>query len=345
MAEQNKEEYPDPQTGNTRVEVKAGANPGSVGSIDPRIAEATRGYDQIWQTYQEMIDSLNRPETQEERLKRERREKSRGVMKSLADGLSALSSLYYTTQYAPETYDGNKTQYGAYQIALDRAKAERDKNDQAYFNLALKMGDLQNQRAKTVREMEAEAARERIANANLQIALNRDARDADLHEGKKEEQAGKARKALADAGISELKYANAPTELANKNKLDEEKAGTERSKQRYYRSGAVKNQAQANEANVRAAHVGEDKYITVTGPDGNEVRIYDSELDDLYQGASEETRARYNQEDTYNESKTPTKEQLRQVAADHVRANGKTKKSKGKASPTGGSTKKKSPTS
>ena len=120
--------------------------------------DATAGTDRQIKTIQDWMDAEeNRPETPEQRKKRERQEKSRRIIAAVSDGLSALSNLYFTSQYAPNMYNHEKSsQTNAVDARLEKLKAEREKNHDKFINFSLKLGDLENQRAATLRELEAQ---------------------------------------------------------------------------------------------------------------------------------------------------------------------------------------------
>ena len=85
-------------------------------------AEAVAGSDRQIKTIQDWMDAEeNRPETDEQRKKRERREKSKKIIAAVSDGISALSNLYFTSQYAPNMYNHEK---GSMTNAID-ARIER----------------------------------------------------------------------------------------------------------------------------------------------------------------------------------------------------------------------------
>ena len=54
------------------------------------------------------------------------------------------------------------------QAQLDKLKAEREANADKYLQYSLKIGDLQNDRAKTLREMEAEQEKRKLAREKAQ---------------------------------------------------------------------------------------------------------------------------------------------------------------------------------
>lgn len=185
-------------------------------------ADAVMGYDQQIAALQEAANKT-KPETEEERKKRERREKSKKIIAAVGDGLMALSNLYFTTRGAPNMYD-HKTmsQQTPLQAQLDKLKAEREANADKYLQYSLKIGDLQNDRAKTLREMEAEQERAKLAREKAQREQEEHGWLAALQPDKQREQAGKATKAEQEAVTAKAEADNAPD--LYKAKVDTEKA-------------------------------------------------------------------------------------------------------------------------
>ena len=173
-------------------------------------ADAVMGYDQQIAALQEAANKT-KPETEEERKKRERREKSKKIIAAVGDGLMALSNLYFTTRGAPNMYD-HKTmsQQTPLQAQLDKLKAEREANADKYLQYSLKIGDLQNDRAKTLREMEAEQERRKLAREKAQREQEEHGWLAALQPDKQREQAGKASKAEQEAVTAKAEADNAP---------------------------------------------------------------------------------------------------------------------------------------
>lgn len=185
-------------------------------------ADAVMGYDQQIAALQEAANKT-KPETEEERKKRERREKSKKIIAAVGDGLMALSNLYFTTRGAPNMYD-HKTmsQQTPLQAQLDKLKAEREANADKYLQYSLKIGDLQNDRAKTLREMEAEQERRKLAREKAQREQEAHGWLAALQPDKLREQAGKATKAEQEGITAKAEADNAPD--LYKAKVDTEKA-------------------------------------------------------------------------------------------------------------------------
>ena len=208
-------------------------------------ADAVMGYDQQIAALQEAANRV-KPETEEERKKRERREKSAKIVSAVSDGLQALSNLFFTTRGAPNMYDHKEaSQLTPLQEKLEKLKAERQANADKYLQYLLKIGDAQNERAKTLREMEAEQEKQKLAREKAQREQEEHGWLAALQPDKQREQAGKATKAEQEAITAEEEAKNAPA-------LYKEKVKTERNRGRAYVASAINSYASANEHNTNA---------------------------------------------------------------------------------------------
>lgn len=182
----------------------------------------TMGYDQQIAALQEAANRV-KPETEEERKKRERREKSAKIVSAVSDGLQALSNLFFTTRGAPNMYDHKEaSQLTPLQEKLEKLKAERQANADKYLQYSLKIGDAQNERAKTLREMEAEQEKQKLAREKAQREQEEHGWLAALQPDKQREQAGKATKVEQEAVTAKAEADNAPD--LYKAKVDTEKA-------------------------------------------------------------------------------------------------------------------------
>lgn len=184
--------------------------------------------------YDEVIDYMeewrrtHQPETEAQRKERERKERSKKLIATISDGLSAMSNLYFTTQYAPDSYERGRGQLNAVNGVIDKIKAERERDADKYLQYSLKIGDLKNQRAKTVREMEAERQRQKLAQEEAQRKAEQHNWLAALQPDKQREQAGKADKAEQEAiaaqavaeAAGDIQTAKLETERARRRKLD-----------------------------------------------------------------------------------------------------------------------------
>lgn len=113
--------------------------------------------------------------------KREKREKSARIISAVGDGLAALSNLFFTTQYAPNMYNAENSMSASTKAAQDKLKAQRDADRDKYLEYALKIGNLEAGKAKTLRELEAQAEQRRMAREKAQREREAADRQAALH--------------------------------------------------------------------------------------------------------------------------------------------------------------------
>ncbi len=209
--------------------------------------EAVMGYDKQIETLHQAAEA-SRPETEEERKKREKRERSKKIIGAIGDGLAALSNLYFTTQYAPNAYNANNSILAKTNERIEALKAERKANEDRYNNFMLKLGDVYNAKAQTLREMKAQQEAQKLAREKAQ-------RDAELHkfniavgEAKGRKENALADKAGYEATASKAVADSAPT--MQKAKLETEQAR----KGSYQASASASRAAAANSMASARAH-------------------------------------------------------------------------------------------
>ncbi len=199
----------------------------------------TAGSERKIRTLQDMIDTLEPLETPEQRKKRERREKSAKIISAVSDGISALSNLYFTSQYAPNMYNHEKSsQLNAQNAAIEKARKDRESNRDAHLRFALALGDAENERAKTAREIEAEQERRKLAREKAEHEAEEHGWKAVLQPDIQREQAGKADKAEQEARIAEVKAQNAPA-------MQQAELETEKARKGSYEASAGASRASA----------------------------------------------------------------------------------------------------
>lgn len=210
-------------------------------------AEAVIGLDHQIKSIQDWLDAEeNRPETPEQRKKRERKEKSKKIMAAVSDGLSALSNLFFTTRYAPNMYNHEKgSQLTPLNERIERMKAEREKKRAQHLNFSLKLGDIENERAKTLRELEAQQEAQKLAREKAERDAEQHRWLAALQDDKKREQKGKADKAEQDALSAQYEAENKPTELKLKNATETARAGSYKASAAASKASAVNSYASA----------------------------------------------------------------------------------------------------
>lgn len=99
-------------------------------------------------SYVDMFKQLNpyQPPTQEELEKERKKEKRERMFAAIGDGISALSNLYFTTQYAPNMYKHENSQSDKVKSKWDNLRADRDTQMNAYIKnlMAAQQADYEN---------------------------------------------------------------------------------------------------------------------------------------------------------------------------------------------------------
>lgn len=162
--------------------------PGTDGQPQEKRQEQTEEKKRL--SYVEMFEALNpqKPETAEERAKREKREKREAVLAAVGDGISALSNLFFTTQYAPNAYDPSKGMSAKARERWDRLRLEREANRRAYSDGYLRALAMDEAGDREERNWRHTLERERIADERYEIKAAQDKAMADLNEQLKRHQ-------------------------------------------------------------------------------------------------------------------------------------------------------------
>lgn len=238
-----------------------GADPEAYVVTQAQRDAATQGHDANIRAYRDWL-ATHPLESEEGRKKRERKEKARKLISAVGDGISAMSNIYFTSQYAPDMYTGRKSMADAAAAQIEKARAEREKNADQYMRFSLGLGKELGDRDKTLRELEAEMERRKIAAGEAARKRKEHEWLAALQPDKRREQKGKADKAGYDAETSRVKSVYAP-------KLQEAELTVKESQ-------AGKNNAQASAARASAAAHGRSNVSEFSAWDehGNEHKFH-----------------------------------------------------------------------
>ncbi|MDE6235283.1 MAG: hypothetical protein K2M56_06000 [Muribaculaceae bacterium] len=311
---------------------------------DAMRAEATAGSDAEIKTLEDYLKSVKAPETEADRKKRERRERAKKVISAVGDGLSAIGNLIFTTQYAPNMYNPQNSAVEKTLGSIERARKEREANLDAYMKYSLALGKAKGERAKTLRELEAEMEKRKQAAEKARQAAETHAFEKSLWPDKQAEQAGKTIKAENEGKIAKTKAEYAPQQLEAELNLTKEKTKTEKTRQTANSASAANSLASADEHRSAAEKNRKGDYIDVEDSSGKIHRIYDSDLDNLYMNVPEAVKEKFMQYDGHNFSKTPTTGEMRKAVAYHLKTLNKKHSPTGNKKPSPTGNKKPSPT-
>ncbi|MCM1320463.1 MAG: hypothetical protein NC217_08835 [Muribaculaceae bacterium] len=189
-----------------------------------------------------------KPLSKEEVEKLRRRQKAEGIISGVSDVARSIANMVAVHNYAPNMYDAGNSMSARAQARFDKDKAEREADNDKFFNYAMMIGRLKDQDKenrlnifKMNYQMERDALQDAIREASEKRAeakADRDEKLADLKyeiaQGKLSEQEAKAREQKIRADYAEELI---KADLAVKN------------------STVQKNKAQANRANRPATTV------------------------------------------------------------------------------------------
>ena len=133
------------QNSGSEASVSSGATTNPVAEAKP---SSSGGTSVASGGYEELFRKLNpyTPPTAEDIEKERKRAKRAQMFSAIGDGIAALSNLYFTTQYAPNMYDGARTMSAATKARYDKLLKDREEKTVAYYNglMRAKQADADN---------------------------------------------------------------------------------------------------------------------------------------------------------------------------------------------------------
>ena len=216
--------------------------------------------------YEELFKKLNpyTPPTAEELEKERKREKRAQIIAAIGDGITALSNLFFTTQYAPNMYDGKNTISQANKVRYDKLIKDREEKNTAYFNGLMR-----------ARQADAENAH-RERSWQRQLGLDQEARDryneSITHRNEREQ--------IADERYnSEQAYRRGRDEETDRRwqaNFDEDKRRSDRSYNFQVRQHNDNVAVRREQARATAARGVRGKQLGFADGNGNQVAIYEN---------------------------------------------------------------------
>lgn len=229
--------------------------------------EAVMGYDEQIAALKAAAAAVNQ-ETPEQRAKRERQEKSKKIIAATVDGLSALSNLFFTTQYAPNAYNPQSSQLGKVNGHIEALKAERQADADRYNNYMIRIGDTRNAKAKTIRDIRAQYEAQKLARQKAEQEAEQHRWLSALQPDKQREQKGKADRAEQQAIAAEAEAQYAPQMQEAKLQTEQARAVAQRaSASASYASAAAHNRSNPNEFSAWDENGREYKFRTKEAAD------------------------------------------------------------------------------
>lgn len=268
-------------------------------------------------SYTELYKKLNpyTPPTAEELEKEKKKQKRDQIFAAIGDGISALSNLFFTTQYAPNMYTGKNTMSERTKVRYDKLMKEREGKEKEYYEGLMRARIADEERDDRERKWQRQLG---LDDYNRIRNDAKEERDRQMFELNLQLQGNKISASEADAkrkGI-EAKYAE---------ELEKARLETEKAKVRYYNRGGGSGKA-------------------------GEYPWYDSDGNKHFARSYEAMRQNAIDNGTWNEETQASTTEVKSGRGKTVKTSETTKPGKGhsskpqKKSPTAGN-KKKSPTS
>ena len=216
--------------------------------------------------YEELFKKLNpyTPPTAEELEKERKREKRAQIFAAIGDGITALSNLFFTTQYAPNMYNGKNTISTANKVRYDKLVKDREEKNTAYYNALMR-----------ARQADEDAAH-RERSWQRQLGLDQEARDR-YNEGI---QHRNERERIADERYtSEQEYRRGRDAEADRRwqaTFDEDKRRSDRSHNFQVRQHNDNVSVRREQARATAARGVRGKQLGFADGNGNQVAIYEN---------------------------------------------------------------------
>lgn len=165
-------------------------------------------------SYAELIPQLEKrmaeykPLSEDELKKLRRRQKAEGIISGISDAAQSVANLIFTHHYAPNMYNPKEGMSAKAKERFDREKAEREAEDDRYFNYAITLGRLRDaDKARGLQAWQIEqnlARQDRAYNAGRQDRLE----DKALDEQVRREQGERWQKQF-DEGVRQFDVSSA----------------------------------------------------------------------------------------------------------------------------------------
>ena len=144
--------------------------------------------------YEDLYKKLNpyTPPTPEELEKEKKKQKRAQIFAAIGDGITALSNLYFASQYAPNMYDGKNTLSERAKVSYDKMVKDRDEKTAAYTNGLIKARQADEAAANAKRSWQRQLGLDEEARQRYKESIqHRNERDRIADERYTQEQADK----------------------------------------------------------------------------------------------------------------------------------------------------------
>lgn len=169
-----------------------------------------KSYDELISQVEEQMNAF-KPLTKAQLEKIRKRQRARSVMSGITDAVRSVANLVATHNYAPDMYDATNGMSARAKARFEKDKAEREAKDAKYYQLAMKLGHLKQQKAAALAGLAAQKHQQ-------ERAEQKEAREE--QKAAQNELMFQLRYALQQGKLTEQGYRNAIAEV-KANKIEE----------------------------------------------------------------------------------------------------------------------------
>lgn len=167
-------------------------------------------------SYAELIPQLEKrmneykPLSEDDLKKLRRRQKAEGIISGISDAVQSVANLVFTHHYAPNMYNPKEGMSAKAKERFDRLKAEREADEEKYYNYAMTIGRLKDAQEQKTYQRGRDALQDGIRESQENRAQLKADRDAAMAELRMELMQGKIsqQEAAAEAKRIEAEYAD-----------------------------------------------------------------------------------------------------------------------------------------
>lgn len=167
-------------------------------------------------SYAELIPQLEKrmneykPLSEDDLKKLRRRQKAEGIISGISDAVQSVANLVFTHHYAPNMYNPKEGMSAKAKERFDRLKAEREADEEKYYNYAMTIGRLKDAQEQKTYQRGRDALQDGIRESQENRAQLKADRDAAMAELRMELMQGKISQqvAAAEAKRIEAEYAD-----------------------------------------------------------------------------------------------------------------------------------------
>lgn len=176
-------------------------NPTTSQDWDDYMAYTAKSYDELIPQVEEQMNA-RKPLTEAQLEKIRKRQRARSVMSGIADAVRSVANLVATHNYAPDMYDATNGMSARAKARFEKDKADREAKDAEYYQLAMKLGHLKQQKAAALAGLAAQKQQqERVDDENKRKQQKHEA-DMNLSQAKENKIDAETERVLAQAGMT-----------------------------------------------------------------------------------------------------------------------------------------------